>query len=256
MKIEHVFKSECYSAEELFDDCFSLDTYLANLEKQAPLVKTANYVKHGFEALIEAIILCEKGSMRIKNYSPVPSCNNDLFVNGVGEKSSGKKIGVMVCLVEDIDIPLTSNANHLTTFTSNAVEHYKVAVDEAKGFRIFTNAKSLHPNTLEQFFNDKSVVFYLKSDIEKMITGNEKFWDKFEKAMKGKEKETGEKAISRENLKDGGIKLRPFQVEASQSILDNAKGQIILPTGTGKTVVAMSAIYKEIENYERNQFYS
>ena len=241
LKMKHVFKSECFNVKELFNECLSLDTFIANLRKQENSVKTSNYLRHGFEALVEAIILCEKKAIRLQNYEPSPSCINDLFVHGIGEKSRGNKVAIMACFVDDDSIPLTSNANHLTTFTSNAVEKFDVKIDEDKGMRIFTNAHSLHERTHEQFFNDKSVVFYLKSDIEKIVNGNEKFWTKFEKMME--REETG-KTITKKD--ESGIKLRDYQNEASQAISDNSIGQIIMPTGTGKSLIAINAIYREI----------
>lgn len=243
--MKHVFKSECPSIKDLFENCSSFDAFLANLRKQVPLVKTSNYLKHGFEALVEAVILCEKKALRLRDYTPQPSCDNDLFVHGVGAKSKGSKVGVMVCLAEDDDIPLTSNANHLTTFTSNAVEKFGVKIDEDKGMRIFTNAHSLHESTSEQFFNDKSVEFYLKSDIEKIVNGNEKFWTKFEKMMG--EVEDNEETMVAVPKKASSIRLRDYQKEASQTIANNTIGQIILPTGTGKSLIAINAIHNEIE---------
>ena len=237
MNLKHVFKSECPNVEELFSDCNSLDKYFSNLQKQVGKVNTSDYVKHGFEALIEALIKCEKRLMRIKKYAPLPSCNNDLFVHGAGEKSKGQKVAVMVCLVNDIEIPLTSNANHLTTFTSNAVSHNGVDIDEPKAFRIFSNAKSLHENTKEQFFNDKTVAFYLRNDIEEIVNGNQKFWLRFKNLMKS----NGVSHNSRE------IVLREYQRDASSAIFSNIKGQIILPTGSGKSLIAIDAIYNEIK---------
>lgn len=237
MNLKHVFKNECPNIEELFENCTTLDAYFSNLQKQVGNVKTSNYIKHGFEALVEALIGCEKRTMRLKKYAPIPSCNNDLFVHGLGEKSSGKKVAVMACLVENVETPLTSNANHLTTFTSNSVEHYKVDIEEPKGLRVFSNAKHLHENTQKQFFNDDTVVFYLKSDIENMINENQKFWVSFKNEMKRKPNvAAGKKPIN----------LREYQREASSAVFPSLKGQIILPTGTGKSLIAIDAIYNEI----------
>lgn len=239
MNIKHVFKSECPNVEELFGcsaEDMTLDTYLSNLTKQASTVKTSDYVKHGFECLVEAIIVCEKRLMRIKKYTPLPSCNNDLFVSGVGEKGKGQKVAVMACFVNDIEIPLTSNANHLTAFASNATTHYGVDVNEPKAFRIFSNAKTLHENTKEQFFNDKSTAFYMKSDVEEIVNGNKKFWIRFKNML-------GLKPPS--VTKD--IVLRDFQKTGSIAIFESTKGQIVLPTGTGKSLIAIDAIYNEIK---------
>jgi len=237
MNLKHVFKSECPDIEALFDNCNTLDAYFNNLQSQVQNVKTSDYVKHGFECLVEAIIKSERRTMRIKDYSVIPSCNKDLFVNGVGKKSMGQKISVMVCLVNDIDIPLTSNANHLTAFTSNSTEHYGVNPDEPKAMRIFSNAKLLHENTLSQFFSDKSVCFYLKSDIEAIINENKKFWLRFKNAMKSVSKKSG--------VKD--IVLREYQREGVSAILSSLKGQVILPTGTGKSLIAIDSLYQEIK---------
>lgn len=233
MNLKHVFKSECPNAEELFADCDTLDAYLANLKKQE--VKTENYVRRGFEALVEALIKCEKRAMRIKKYSPVPSCHGDLNVSGTGEKSSGKKVAVMVCYVDDPNTQLTIHMG-LDSFFANALEKFGVDKDEPKSRRVFSNAKGLNEHTEEQF-GDKSKHFCFKSDIEEVINGNRKFWLRFKNLMKG----VTTTSIRKE------INLREYQSEASYAIVANSKGQVILPTGTGKSLIAINAIYNEIQ---------
>jgi len=236
MKLRHIFKSECFNVEELFENCNTLDCYLDRLQKQVPHVKTSDYVRHGFEALVEGIILCEKRLMRIKKYIPVPSCDNDFFVNGRGEKSKGQKIAIMVHFAEDIDAPLTIHEG-LGKFMKNAYEKIGVEVDEPKALRIFSNIKSLHENTREQYCTGIGApFFYFKSDIEGIINGNQKFWLRFKNMMKGVN-------ITKEAKE---IVLREYQQEASATIFSNIKGQIILPTGTGKSLIAINAIYNEI----------
>ena len=233
MNLKHVFKSECPNVEELFDNCDTLDAYFANLQKQ--VVKTDNYLKHGFEALIEAIIKCEKRAMRIKKYSPIASCHGDWNVTGTGEKDSGKKVTVMACLVNDPETSLTIHMG-IDSFLSNSIDKFGVDVNEPKGTRIFSNAKELNENTKEQFFNDKSTAFYFKSDIEKLINGNKKFWLRFKNMMKGVVK----------SHSDNKKELRDYQKEAVIAIANNVKGQVVLPTGVGKSLIAIDAISNEI----------
>lgn len=233
MILKHVFKSECPDIEELFNNCDTLDAYLDNLRKQ--VVKTDDYLKHGFEALIEAIIKCEKRTMRIKKYSPIPSCHDDFNISGTGEKNSGKKVAVMARFVSHPDTQLTIHMG-IDSSMSNAFDKFGVDPKEPKGIRIFSNAKELNENTREQYFKDKGTAFYLKSDIEKIINGNKKFWIRF-KNMAGSVTRT-------KTCKE--ITLREYQSEASYSIAANTKGQIILPTGTGKSLIAINALYNEI----------
>ena len=42
--------------------------------------------------------------------------------------------------------------------------------------------------------------------------------------------------------------LRPHQVEATQQLLNNTKGQVIVPTAGGKTLIAISDAYREFQS--------
>ena len=45
------------------------------------------------------------------------------------------------------------------------------------------------------------------------------------------------------------MQLRPHQEQAIQSMLDNDKGQIIVPTGGGKTICMIMDAVKQLETY-------
>ena len=243
----HVFKSECLDVDGLFEGCSTFDAYMQKLAAQAPAALTADYIKHGFGALVEAIILSERRTMRIKDYQLLPTCqvaidndgaeNGGFGVDGLGKKSSGKKVAVMACYVEDPTTLLTANGNHLTTFRSNAFEKYGIDKNEPKALRIFSNAAGLNENTEDQYFAGNLTTFYFKSDIETIINGNNKFWIRIKNWMKSKDNA---------NIR-GPLILRPFQKKGSNKIFENSIGQVILPTGTGKSLIAIDAIHREIE---------
>ena len=48
------------------------------------------------------------------------------------------------------------------------------------------------------------------------------------------------------------MQLRPHQVEAITALSENDKGQVIVPTGGGKTLVAISDAVKRLKNVEVN----
>ena len=45
------------------------------------------------------------------------------------------------------------------------------------------------------------------------------------------------------------MQLRPHQEQALQSMLDNDKGQVIVPTGGGKTMCMIMDAVKQLEDY-------
>ena len=45
------------------------------------------------------------------------------------------------------------------------------------------------------------------------------------------------------------MQLRPHQEQAIQSMLDNDKGQVIVPTGGGKTICMIMDAVKQLETY-------
>ena len=44
------------------------------------------------------------------------------------------------------------------------------------------------------------------------------------------------------------VTLRPHQTEATEQLLNNTKGQVIVPTGGGKTLIAISDAYREFQS--------
>ena len=45
------------------------------------------------------------------------------------------------------------------------------------------------------------------------------------------------------------MQLRPHQEQAIKSMLDNDKGQVIVPTGGGKTICMIMDAVKQLEDY-------
>ena len=48
------------------------------------------------------------------------------------------------------------------------------------------------------------------------------------------------------------MQLRPHQVEAITALSENDKGQVIVPTGGGKTLIAINDAVKRLKNVEVN----
>ena len=46
------------------------------------------------------------------------------------------------------------------------------------------------------------------------------------------------------------MQLRPHQEQAIQSMLDNDKGQVIVPTGGGKTICMITVSYTHLRAHE------
>ena len=49
------------------------------------------------------------------------------------------------------------------------------------------------------------------------------------------------------------MQLRPHQEQAIQSMTDNDKGQVIVPTGGGKTICMIMDAVKQLEDYGISQ---
>lgn len=236
--ISHVFRHEIGDrVEDLFANVSTFDTYINNLNNLAVEQPTKDLVEHGFQAFVEALI---KYKGMIDNYESIPTCDEDLYVHGRGTNLEGNKCTVWSVFKDDPEKPVTSNADGLSSFLANSREKYNVNTENKHTLYVFTNAIGIHPNTYENFIKTSNIedcmIFRTRGDIETLVDDNDNFWLNFKSMMGVKQ------PVSRKKKK-----LRKHQKEAVKKMAENSIGQILLPTGTGKSVIEADAIFKAIE---------
>lgn len=232
--LNHVFVAEVHGSEDwLFDGVETLTDFLSRLRTKGK-TKTGNarFNENGFSALIEALINYQKLFI---SYQVAPVRDSNFMVDGCGVNAAVNKCAVCSILVTNEDEPLTANYNHLTTFLASAQEHYEVKPLPQTLF-IYSNAAKIHERTFAQFIDGlglkDAVVLTLREDICKIIDYNKEFWKHFLAEIKNSK--TGKVAQKKT--------LRNHQNEAVEKCLGQKRGKIILPTGTGKSLIAAALI--------------
>jgi len=232
--LNHVFKIECQEyLSDIFDGCDSLAMFEERLRQLKGFVEVDNFVEHGFQALVEALIRYYRW---IPNYYVSTSTERESLIHGHGVNNAGGNCTVGVFCVNDIDKPLTANGNHLTTFWANSIASpYDVEASGTNGMFVFSNAKQVHEKTIEQFVSlgqNKNIVFILREKVEAYLTPD--FWAFFQVGCNIVRKEIKKKI------------LRKHQKEAVTAAISAGGGKILLPTGTGKSLIEAEIIVKYI----------
>lgn len=183
VKLKHPFKHICYNIDELLSGVDKLSTFMARLEKQAKSdsdrFEYNDYVGHGFEALVECLILLSPIDNRINigNYKPITE--DDWGVDGIGTGHNGKPHAVQCKYRSNSTDVLTANKDHLSNFVAHALVRYN-----AEYLTIFTTADKLHEAISEEMYQGKVRVLGCK-ELRKMIDKNLPFWNEFRNSLKG-----------------------------------------------------------------------
>ena len=234
--LHHVFKAEANKLlTELFDSVDTLDKYLSKLRELGPstAVGPHTFVAHGFGAFVEAYV-GDKGLIR--RYKGLPSADDDMLVQGIGINAKDKpcSLGSVYVREEDESVPLTSNRNQISGFIANSMAHHAISAKDERTMFLASNADKIHEKTYEQFIKglnlQDALVLLMKHELAAGVDGDESFWESFRGMFSLANPVFVEKS------------LREHQYEAVEACEAIAKGTIILPTGTGKTIIASSLI--------------
>lgn len=236
--IDHIFKSEIGTTEftQLFRDCTTLDQYLENLRGiKSPI---SRFVHHGFETLIEAIV--EYHGIILDHEVVTTSEAEETGVHGIGRNENDKcVVGVIYSAPEYSDRPLVA-ASGVTKFLNRARLKFNLT-DKPKTYHLFSNAPAVHDRTIDQFITGQglsdAVVLYMHNDIAKLIDGDEEFWAYIQNELHCDDK-----------LPIPVKELRKFQRNAVKACKGQKRGRVVLPTGTGKTLIEAALIEEAIKS--------
>ena len=214
--------------------CRSLDDYIEVTSRDFEVIEggysTLEEFQQGAFALFTEyyIKFFEKNLVNIK-YTPTK-----LEVDFCGEDENGNASTVL-SLFKSNDKDITSNADKLNKFFANSRQHYGVKVENTNNLYVVSNALQVNEQLLKNAPTIKNKVrFILFNELVQNVTNNLNFWNGFANAtIKDKKVNT----TVRNNNNTTQYTLRKFQTEAVDSMLSNKIGQVILPTGTGKSVI-------------------
>ena len=244
MKLTHEFLLRSGNATSLVFVCRGYDEYMAAMMNHFDSVETGydtaeEFERGAFECFVEAYLNYFNESYGMETVKYVPTKSHLHFVGNDGDD---KPMAVYAPFVKE-NRPLYMNADHLTSFANTARIHFGVDIAAIKNLVIVSNAASVEETVLKNAptIKDK-IVYVLHDEIVAKTTDNAEFWQAFAVYVK-REKKVVTKTYP-------AYLLRDFQREAVDAMLLNSIGQVLLPTGTGKSVI--QAEYCKRYIFERN----
>jgi superfamily II DNA or RNA helicase len=211
-----------------------------DLAEKYNLVIESNIFKgHSLELLAEFLIKFNAADNRIGIYDYCPIEGDDDFgADGVGVGENGNPATVQVKFRRG-DWVLTANDDHLTNFVARSQNMNGVRMEDTKNMLIITTGLKVDERTMDNMLYNKVRVLNREA-LREMLDNRPEWWMKFWEAVKGSR-------VGKANALPK-ISLRNHQMEAVDVSVgtDLKNGKVILPTGTGKTVIESDIILQTI----------
>lgn len=249
MKLSHPFCNMC-DVHKLLDDCYKINTFCDRLESQAEENKDRydvdKFKGDGLECLVEFLLkyMGNHNALNIQDYQVIES-TDDTGVDGKGISTINKRAMTVQVKYRQANHVLTANNDHLTNFGFASQNKYGVKVDDVHNMLIITTANDVHYYTKESMLCDKVKVIN-RSGLRELVDNKMAIWDELKMSMldsKIQASPTNKKV------------LRPHQQEALDKVLeaisDHKSGKVILPTGTGKTLIQAAVIAERIKQGDK-----
>jgi len=242
----HPFKDKCPNIEALLKKqdgtlVTSIESFCARIKEQSlthnTLIDENDYKGWALELFVEFMIKVDGADNRIGIYNYEPVTEEDVGVDGHGLGENQEPATVQV-KYRTGDYVLTANADHLSNFLTASIFNFQVPIESNKNMLIVTTGNKVDEQTREKML--KGVVRVLNRDaLREMFDNRPEFWTRFyESVIKSQ--------IKKEIIVP--IRLRKHQQEGMDLVKKdpNQKGQIILPTGCGKTILESEIIREKI----------
>jgi superfamily II DNA or RNA helicase len=236
MNLTHEFKSR--GVNEEFDmSPNSYASYMEVIESRMSTVSSAypntqEYRKQAFGILVEGIVKDNTKKFGVYGLSYQHNGN----VTFVGKNKNGDNVAILALYVKD-DREVKMNADNLSSFVNTAMLSHNVDQKAKDRMYVFTNSKKVHESIQKIPTLKDKVTFICLDEIEGLLNDNEDFWDRFNTALFYNVVRKTPKAFI----------LRDFQIGAVEQMERNIIGQILMPTGTGKTVIEAEYVKRMIE---------
>jgi len=256
VKLSHPFINICPDIEEFFKakneygTICSINGLCSKIKslsaKYADRIDENKFKGDALELFAEYMIKssAEDNRIGIYNYKCVPS-SEDMGVDGFGIGENGNPATVQVKFRSG-DFVLTANEDHLSNFLTSSWFDYSVPLEDDKNMLIVTTALKVDDNSMHKMLKDKVRVLN-RDALRQMYDNRPEWWARF--------RESVEESRTKKSTKVKPKQLRDHQKEAIEEIWkdENLKGKIVLPTGTGKTLVEAETIRKFIsESNKKN----
>ncbi len=252
MKLTHPFINKCPDIDELFladneHGVINSINMLCNrikvmASKYADRYDESLFKGDALELFAEYMIKTapEDNRIGIYDYMPISELGIDDFgVDGKGIGEDGFPATVQVKYRAG-DYVLTGNADHLTNFVSYSQNKFGVPIDNSTNMLIVTTGLKVDERTRENMLYGKVRVL-AREDLRRMYDNRPEWWKRFYESVR-------DSRIVASKTRNP-LPLRLHQEEAVDAILKdlNCKGKIILPTGTGKTLIEAEIVRLHID---------
>jgi len=247
----HPFKDKCPDIDEFFKSdnnvgiintinalCYKIKLLA---DKYAATYDPDKFKGDALELFVEYLIKTNASDNRIGiyNYKPISEDDQEDFGvdgSGIGDNQNPATVQVKF---RSGDYVLTANNDHLSNFLTASWVDFNVPVEDNKNMLIVTTGLKVDEQSREKMLKNKVRVLN-RDALRQMLDNRPEWWLNFYDSVKASR--TQRQIVPT-------IKLREFQEEAATMIMKDAnkKGMIILPTGTGKTVIEAEVIRRTIE---------
>lgn len=253
VKLTHVFKDKLPNVDEFFKTkdghintingmCSRIKGLAKKYSIPTPnqsLMDESDFKGGMFELFVEFLVnyMGNDNRIGILDYSPI-LLSQDTGVDGVG-RGENTFPAVVQAKYRSGDYMLEANADHLTNTLAAAWGRYGVRVSDDKNILIITTAKGIYPFSLENMLLNKVRVLN-RDDLRKMLDNRPEFWLNFWESVRESRTVVANNPPPR--------LLRQHQLDAVDAAMlcANQKGKIVLPTGTGKTLIECEIVRRYI----------
>ena len=190
------------------------------------------FIDDCFEVFVEAYMKYFGKQYGIFDLNYIPSQSR---INFSGKDINGKSSTVLALYITK-DRDITMNRDHLSSFTNISRTGYSVDVNSTRNMFVVSTAQNVNKilDTAPTFKN--KVVFILGDEIRNNVDDNPDFWYNFALAVF----EHKVVPLVTEYI------LRDFQRDGVHIMINSDIGKILLPTGTGKSVMQADYIRRFI----------
>lgn len=245
MKLTHEFLNRSNNATAWLFLCRTFDDYMTAMDNQFQCIASSyssleEFRRGAFGLFVEFYLRHFSAKYGVTDLTYTPTKSN---IDFAGKDKQGAPSTVL-SLFKDNDREITMNADHLSAFANISRLEYGVGVAATTNMFVVSNGKAVNETLLQKAptIKDK-ITFILMDEIASNVTNNLDFWKAFQAAAK--EEKTVVPLVTTPKYI-----LRDFQTGAVDAMLKNKLGQVLLPTGTGKSVI--QAEYCKRYIHERN----
>jgi len=248
MKLTHPFVNKCPDINEflLADNesgvINSINSFCGRInnlaDKYKDIIDENKFKGDAFELFVEFMIK-ENGSdnrIGVFDYTIISdSDEEDVGVDGFGIGANENPATVQV-KYRTGNYVLTANEDHLSNFLTASIFNYNVKLEDDKNMLIVTTGMKVDENTREKMLKGK--VRVINRDILRQMYDNRpEWWKRFYESV----------VDSRIKQDTGNFKVVPLRLHQSEAVSaiikdENLRGKIVLPTGTGKTMIEADII--------------